>query len=448
MIVKAKAYLSSAGLGPLLVKAVTGSGVIRVIGMGFGFLVGIQLARGLGPAGYGVYGLVMAFVSIIGVPVEFGVPSLLTREVAANAARSDWGKVRGVLYWAQRTVLRSFALMLALVAAAAWLLSNRIDDKLLIPGLVSILFVPVAASANLRAAALRGLQQLVKGDMPDGLVRPAIYSALLAIASLVVPTGISPTIAIALQIAAVGGSLWFGGHLLKQILPRDFYSYAPVMAAREWRGASFPMAMTQGLRIVQGQLPILVLGWLVSIAEVGLFRAASSMLLVLGMPITLFNVIAGPVAARLHAEGDSVRLQKLLSWSSLGMSVTVFCSSLPIFVAGAPIIRLAFGAQFEGALVPLEILSVGCCLNAMFGAGVVVLNMTGHHACVTRLFVVSLIVLMVLTPPLSWFYGIDGAAVATAASMALFGLLAWLQVRSRLRLDSSVFGAFRVFNRG
>lgn len=97
MISRGKEYLSGGGLGPVLIKAVTGSGFIRVVGMGFGFLVGIQLARGLGPSGYGIYGLVMAFISILAVPVEFGIPSLLTREVAANLARSRWGKFEACL---------------------------------------------------------------------------------------------------------------------------------------------------------------------------------------------------------------------------------------------------------------------------------------------------------------------------------------------------------------
>ena len=331
MITRSKVYLSGAGLGPLLVKAVTGSGLVRIIGVGFGFLVGVQLARGLGPAGYGVYGLVMAVISMIAVPVEFGVPSLLTREVAANATRSDWGKVRGAVEWAQRTILQSFAIITLLMVAAFCLLSDLVANSLLLPGVVGLIYVPIAASANLRSAALRGMQQLVKGDIPDGLVRPAIYSALLAIAALTTGNGLSPALAILLQVAAVGCSLLFAAYLLKRVLPEAFYFSVPVITAKDWRRAALPMAMSEGLRIVQGQLPILVLAWMVPIAEVGLFRVASSMLMLLGMPTTLFNVIAGPVVAKLHAESDANRLQRLLTWSALGMAGMVLALSLPFF---------------------------------------------------------------------------------------------------------------------
>lgn len=443
MISRGKEYLSGGGLGPVLIKAVTGSGFIRVVGMGFGFLVGIQLARGLGPSGYGIYGLVMAFISILAVPVEFGIPSLLTREVAANLARSRWGEVRGVLAWAQRTVLLSFAVILLLALSVGWFLSDRIDQKILLPGVVGLFYIPLAASANLRSAALRGLQQLVKGDLPDGLVRPAIYSALLALVSIVFGAQLSPVVAIALQLLAVGAACLFSAHLLKGALPGEFCSFSPVTSKRVWRRAAFPMAMSEGLRIVQAQFPVLVLGWMVPVGEVGIFRVASSMIVLLGMPMTLLNVIAGPVVAKLYTQGDRVRLQRFLTWTALVMSASVFIVSLPFLIAGAPIVRLLFGAQFEAASVPLAILVAGFCVNAACGVGVVTLNMTGHHVRVSRLFTISLVVLVVLAVSLSWIYGVNGAAAAAAISMALFGILAWREVRLHLQFDASVFGILR-----
>lgn len=447
MISRAKWYLSGSGLGPVLVKAVTGSALVRIVGMGFGFLVGIQLARGMGPAGYGIYGLVMAFVSIIAVPVEFGVPALLTREVAANSAKSKWGEVRGALDWAQRTVLFSFCALLVTLVLVAWIFSDKIDSGLLLPGLIGIFYIPVAALANLRSAALRGLQQLVKGDMPAGLVRPALYSALLAIVGLFAGGRLSPALAIGLQLLAVSASLLLAAHLLRQALPVGFNSFTPIVSAREWRNAAFPMAMSEGLRVVQGQFPILVLGWVVSISEVGLFRVASSMLIILGTPMTLLNVIAGPVVAKLHAEGDRFRLQRFLTWSSFAMGAMVFGLSFPFFVFGEPIVGMLFGSEFEAASVPLAIMAIGLCFHAMYGVGVVTLNMTGHHTRVTRLLLVSLVLLFVLTPLMSWAWGVDGAAVAAAISMGLFGLLAWREVRIHLAMDTSVFSIFKALQR-
>lgn len=55
---------------------------------GFGLLatmaVGILLARYLGPKNYGVYGLVMAVVSLATVVAQFGLPQFATREAARS----------------------------------------------------------------------------------------------------------------------------------------------------------------------------------------------------------------------------------------------------------------------------------------------------------------------------------------------------------------------------
>lgn len=440
MIGQGRHYLVGAGLGPILVRAVAGGGALHIAGMAFGFLVGIQLARGLGPAGYGIYGLVMSFVSILSVPVEFGVPSLVTREVAAYSAASNWGMVRGILEWSQKTVLLAFAALLAVVALGWVVTEGGASNNLLLPGALGLVSIPIVASGNLRAAALRGLQHLVQGNVPDILVRPALFALLLAIFFMAKIEPLSPVVAIGLQTIAAVGSFALGHYLLKRALPTIILSVPAVTTPRAWIGTAWPMAMSEGMRIVQGQVAILFLGLMVPIDEVGLFRVASSMLLLLGMPVTLFNVLAAPVAARLYAEKDYGRLQRLLTWSAVGMTGMVGLLSLPFLVAGRPLISLVFGAEFQDAALPLAILALGCCVNAYFGVGLVVLNMTGHHSHVTRIFGVTLVFLCVCTPLFIAAFGMIGAAMATAISLGLFSALAGRRVGLLLGLKTSLMG--------
>src|SRR5690606_16756372 len=120
MIYRLRCYLSGSELGPMLVKAVTGSAGLRIAGMGFGFLVGVQLARGLGAEGYGIYGVAMSIIALLTVPTEFGLPQLLTREVAVAKVERDWGRMKGILCWSSRVSLLISAVIG--VGAVAWLL--------------------------------------------------------------------------------------------------------------------------------------------------------------------------------------------------------------------------------------------------------------------------------------------------------------------------------------
>src|SRR4051812_45457231 len=85
---KLKSYLSGQGLGAVLVRAVFGSASLQIVGMALGFLVGIQLARGLGTEGYGIYAFGMSVAAVVGIPTEFGLPQLMTREIAVASAQS------------------------------------------------------------------------------------------------------------------------------------------------------------------------------------------------------------------------------------------------------------------------------------------------------------------------------------------------------------------------
>ena len=51
-------------------------GSLQVVAMALGFVIGILLARQLGPADYGIYGFAMAIAAISGALIELGLPIL------------------------------------------------------------------------------------------------------------------------------------------------------------------------------------------------------------------------------------------------------------------------------------------------------------------------------------------------------------------------------------
>jgi O-antigen/teichoic acid export membrane protein len=444
MIPRLRTYLSRDGLGPTLVRAVVGSAGIRILGMGFGFLVGVQLARGLGASGYGVYGLAMSIISMIGIPTEFGLPQLVTREVAAAQARNNWSLIRGILRWANRTVLiLSFCMTGA--GLLGWLMfKDQFNDGVAMALLAGIALVPLVALGNLRGAALRGLQQIVRGQLPEVVFRPAVFSLLLLLASILIPTGLSPAIAMAMQALAAAVTLAVAAYMLRGLLQPTPSAASPATDAKGWLRSAWPMALTEGMRMLHGNLSILLLGALSTSAVVGVFRVSTSIGLILAMSVSLLHVVISPVISRLYASDDKERLQRVLSWvatfSVLGVAVT----TLPFILFGSQILTLVFGSDFASANVPLLVLSGGSMVGSMFGAGVIVLNMTGHEKRVTRAFGLSLLALGALLPPCIYWGGVVGAALANSFAYILWSVLMWLDARRFLKLDTSVFSLIRV----
>src|SRR5699024_3562617 len=89
---------------------------IKVLGLGFSLLTAIVLARVLGPEQYGIYSYVLAIVSILAIPAMFGLPSLIVRETAKAEVKQEWGKMRGLWFWAN-SLTASLSVVIAVIAA-------------------------------------------------------------------------------------------------------------------------------------------------------------------------------------------------------------------------------------------------------------------------------------------------------------------------------------------
>ena len=438
MIPLLSSYFARGGLGPTLVRALIGSAGIRIIGMVFGFLVGVQLARGMGAAGYGVYGVAMSIISMVTIPTEFGLPQLVTREVASAQVRQDGTLIRGVLRWANRTVML-LSVSMAIAGLIGWLLFHeKFSNELGYALLLGLLLVPLVSLGNLRGAALRGFQQIVRGQIPEIILRPAVFSLLLLIASVLLPVGLTPAVAIAMQVLAAGATLMVAEFMLRQVLPVGQSIAAPVSNAKAWIRSALPMALTEGMRVLHGNISVLLLGALSISATVGVFRVASSMALLLMMPVSLIHVVSAPFFSRLHAAGDHVRLQRMLSWVAAAMVIGVASLTLPFAFFGEQLVGTVFGADFGASNAPLLVLSAGTVIGSAFGAGATLLNMTGHEKIVTRAFGLSLVALGLLSPPLIQFWGAVGAALANSVSFVLWSVLMWRDARRLLCLDTSM----------
>jgi O-antigen/teichoic acid export membrane protein len=441
MIPRARTYLAGPGLGPLLIKATFGSAGLRIIGMFFGFLVGVQLARGLGVEGYGIYGLAMSIIALLSVPAEFGLPQLLTREVAAAQVEKDWGRLSGILKWSTQTVLLISAAITVVVVGWLAATGQDLNSSLTMTMLTGLVMVPLVGIGNLYSAALRGLQHIVKGQI-NILLRPASYSLLLFFIPLLI-TPLNPALAMGLGAASTAIALLVATIMLRRNLPHEVHIAPSIIQSRTWWASALPMALTEGMRVLQGHLAILLMGIIATVSMVGIFRVASSIALLVALPVTLFNVVIAPIIARLHAQGDHARLQRILTWTALAMTSSTFALTLPFMLAGDSLLSIFFGEEFRAANVPLLVLCVSAVINGLFGTNAALLNMTGHQARVTRASGISLALLACVSAPLIALQGALGAAIGIAFSMLAWNLLMWHDAERLLLLDTSLVSFLR-----
>ena len=431
------------GLGSELTRNGIGSLVLKAAYILLSFAITVTLARMLGADGYGVYAYVFALVSLLSIPAEFGLPNLVVRETAMALARQKWGAIQGVWRWAGKITAILTATLVLGAGLAVVIFGDRFSREQLVTLFWGLALVPLVALGDLRGAALRGLNRVIQGQLPEQALRPGFYILLILGAAFVFSVGkFTPSIAMSLQMLAAVFAFVIGAWLLWRATPLEVRQAKPVYESRRWFASTLPLAFISGMGLINSYTSIIMLGLFVTSSDIGIYRVADQMALLVSISLQAINMVVAPQFARLYAVGNKARLQRLATTSARA----VLSLTLPVVVVfllfGKPLLKFIFGAEFVLAYGPLSILAVGQLVNSAMGSVGFLLIMTGHEQDTARGVAVAAVGNIVLNLVLIPLWGTQGAALASAITMTVWNILLWLAVRRRLMINSMAFDLF------
>ena len=415
-------------------------GALNVVGMGITFLVGILLARQLGPGGYGIYALAMSVTALGGMITEFGLPALVMREVAAGQARSDWADARGLSLWADKMVLAMFALLAIIFGAWWWGWARHSSSEFVATLGWSICLIPVVALAKLRGLALLSFGRTIAGQLPVLVLRPGLFAVLLAIAWFMWPGALSPAQAMMFQV--MGALLALAAVTIGYVRyrPAAFAASAKRYAPRAWLASCLPMAATEGLRLLQGQTALLLLGLFSTTSAAGLYRVADATIAICTVAWSVLATATAPIFAKLFVEKDMRSLSDVLVLVSVASAGSIFAMGLPIALLGSQAFEFAFGGGFGASAAVFVILWVGNIASASMGAITTYANMTGGERQVAAGSLVSMVVSVIISGVLIPIWHERGAAIGTAVGMVVWNGYVLIQMRKRVAMSYSAAG--------
>jgi O-antigen/teichoic acid export membrane protein len=420
-----------------LIQGGLGSGLIQAVNRLLALALGVALARGLGPDGYGVYAYAFAIMGLLMVVAEAGVPTLLMREVAASQARSEWGLLRGCLRRGTQLVALTASIVSLLGLVVLWWFADSLRTDVLYSMLLMLLVLPLTVLCKTLAHAMLGLHRAVVGQAADMLLRPLLVLLILAIVFLMWPEYRKPQIAMFVQLLVALVVLIFAVLVMQRLLPANARKADPEYKSGQWLKSALPFAIIGGAGIINNQADIIMIGWFLDSEDVGFYRVAIQGAGLVAFGLQAFNAVVAPQFSRLFANGDMHRLQRLVT-SSARAILAVALPLAGIFVlAGDVIVVWVFGKEYAAVYQPLAILAVGQMINAGFGSVGFLLNMTGHEGITARILWQTAIVNVVLNALLIPPFGTAGAAMASAFSLIMWNALLYIQVRKRLGLNSS-----------
>lgn len=416
------------------------SGVIRASGLGLSLVVNVVLANLLLPDGYGLYGFIMASVAILTIPATFGMPALIVRETARSMADCNPGRVWQLWRWAQRV-----GVMTSIGAAAIgipWLLFNAEVEQWRTWAWGGGL-IPILVLAYIRSAAIRGLGHTLLGQFPETILRPAATVVFVLFLAVILGPRFDTEFAMIATLSGTAVAFLLGQVVLLYVAPRRPPASsrpATTEIRRTWFVAAITIGLANGAQVLGANTDILFLGVLTTNAEVGLYKIALSGGSLVGFGLQAVNMVLMPQIASIYHSGDMMALKSMVRFAAqIAFAFTLGAVAM-LVVFGNWLIIALFGTAYADAYVTLLIIGSGQLASAFFGSVVLLLSMTGHE----RKTLVGAVgyallntLLNVILVPLA---GMEGAAVATAASLFVLNLYLWIVARQTLGINTIAFG--------
>jgi len=383
------------------------------------FILRIVLGRELGPDGLGVYTLAFT-IYLFGMQfAAFGIGAALTKYVAE--------------FLEDKVAVRNYV--------SSGMTSSIITGGLM--GVVLFLLAPYIAISFFHVPELEGMIQLTALCYPFIAIQKAVLGtlngfrkmhlyALLNIIQNVTVVAASIALVLLFEMGVMGAVIGFVGptilvSALCPVLIRDCMGFGASLwntaALRATTIFGFYVVLANSIGFLNTQIDSILIGYYLNPADVGIYAVAVLLAQTLTLIPSAVQRVTAPATATLYGKGD-IEGVRMLFYSTLKKSflISVGIATL-IAIFGPYIIALLFTEEYLVSYVPLLILLLGYAIGASFGAVGSTLSSIGQAHIPFRISAVCGVLNVILNILLIPILGINGAALATAATMiANFGI--------------------------
>ncbi len=417
---------------------------IKIATAGLTYLTYVVLSRTQTPDEYGHFAFGLALATVLAILAGVGQPMAVMRLWAELRGKGEDAEARSTIVAGSILTLGgslavSALLCVATIAYLPFLAQGETANHFFA---AAILILPLAL-AEYNSSALRAQDSLWTALLPrDIFWRLALPGSILLLFSFGVVLSGPDALALSamLLLAVLALQMALANRRNYAILPA-FGAVAPHW--HRWRGLSLWLLLGALIETIALNADVILVGLMLDLESAGLyfnaFRTAGLM--------TLFTfaieLVIAPMVAKHYHEGNRRKAQAitaLCAWGGFVFSLFIF---LGFAIFGDELLGL-FGASYEQGWLILMLLSFGLLFDAMTGPSKIVMMMTGHERAYVFLFggitLIGIAVQIAIIPT----FGIVGAAIVNMASRIIAQIAIALWCRSRIGLDTSLFGIFIV----
>jgi O-antigen/teichoic acid export membrane protein len=414
---------------------VAGGAAVALAGGGLSFCLTtayqVAVARALGTVGFGLYVLALAVSTFLAEACDLGLDYGVLRFGAIARGAGDPGRLRAVV---RRGLLGAFtagSLASGLLIGAATPVGRAFGKPGMIPVLIPLaLAIPFTGTAEVARSALRGMGRAAPSVASDSLITPGLRLGMVLVALHVAPG--PPHVAVAYAITEVVALLATLALLLRALRREGRWRRRRSRSRTKARTPglfrySLPMSLNRLILYTNNQTEVLVLGLLRPAGPVGVFGVARRLSMLVGSLLASISVLFNPIVADLHHNRHHLELDRLFKASARWLFTFGFPLCLIEIEFSRDLLHV-FGSGFSSGATALAILAIGQLVNVGTGTVAGLLAMVGR----ARMSVMNSVLFLSLSLALDFLmiphWGILGAAIANATSLAAVNVLRVVQV--------------------
>lgn len=410
---------------------------VRVAAAGFAYVAQVLMARLMGGTEYGIFAAVWVWVAILGHSATLGLSQGACRFLPADQEIGRYGDLRGFLLGGALVTgiaaLALSALGIAVLRHENTLLAGPYGASIIVGALV----LPLFALQDYLEGVARSQNWPVLAIAPPYLIRQGLIMAAM-VGAVYCGLPAEAAVAVACTLFATGLSLAIQALALLRRLPKRFVRGRRRYRWRRWFGACLPIAAVDAAGAAFGFVDVVVLGFLMPPASVGLYFAATR---IQQLVVFVHYAASAATAQRFSAakaRGDAAGLSSLVREQARWTFTATALVGLAV-LAASPLLLGMFGPDFHESLPILAVLIAGSVGASLFGPAEDILTMLGGERLCAVITTAMLALGLALCLSLVPMFGLLGAASAMAAATVLRSLALALGARAIHGLSTPIF---------
>lgn len=399
------------------------------------FPINVLLGRYLGASDLGLYKMVNTIFSTLILFITFGIPASVIKYLAEFSGDSK----------KQQEVVSSCVITSLVLGIISFLFTYLTSDLFAsffgMPQLSVLLKMlsfayPFYILTSMLLSVLNGFREMTKNAWSTIVQSLSLFIITFL---LLFTYGIEGAV-LAIVISSICTSIFM---MLTYRLPRISWVNYFQLTKKMISFGSITL-FSNAVNLINYQADVLLIGYFLSSRELGVYSVSVMFAKIIWILPDSIQKITFPLISEFYAKKMDDPIKIVVDRCMKYSSIFLVLSSMFFVFFGKQIITLIFGAEFEQAYMPLNILLVGTVLFGITKSVGSIFASVGKLNLVYRIPLVSAIINVILNLILIPIYGINGAAIATTVSFLVSMVLMFYFMSSLLSINIDYGWYFRL----